>query len=101
MFQVSYAVYTHKVFRLITMIRGSLVTLIFDKTLRMSTSAISDATAVTLMSTDIERIGSGLLDIHEIYGNFAEVVIALWLLARLLNVATIASTIVVIGEWIP
>ena len=80
------------------MVRGSLVTLIFDKTLRMSTSAISDATAVTLMSTDIERIGDGLLDVHEIYGNFTEVVISLWLLARLLNVATIASMAVVIGK---
>lgn len=78
------------------MVRGSLVTMIFDKTLRMSTSAISDATAVTLMSTDIERIGEGLLDIHEVYGNFLEVVIALGLLARLLNVATIASTVVVV-----
>ncbi|KAJ5139829.1 P-loop containing nucleoside triphosphate hydrolase protein [Penicillium atrosanguineum] len=93
---ISYAVYTHKVFRFITMVRGSLVTMIFDKTLRMSTTAISDATAVTLMSTDIERIGSGLLDIHEVYGNFIEVVIALGLLARLLNVATIASTVVVV-----
>ncbi|KAJ6119541.1 P-loop containing nucleoside triphosphate hydrolase protein [Penicillium sp. IBT 18751x] len=95
-FKISYAVYTHKVFRLITMVRGSLVTMIFDKTLRMSTSAISDATAVTLMSTDIERIGEGLLDIHEVYGNFIEVVIALGLLARLLNVATIAATVVVV-----
>jgi ATP-binding cassette subfamily C (CFTR/MRP) protein 1 len=72
--------------------------MIFDKTLRMSTSAMSDATAVTLMSTDIERIGSGLLDVHEVYGNILEVFIALWLLARLLHVATIAATIVVIRK---
>ncbi len=79
------------------MVRGSLVTLIFNKTLRMSTSAVSDASAVTLMSTDIERICSGLWQIHEFYCNFVEVAIALWLLARLLHLATIASTIVVIS----
>lgn len=81
--------------------RGSLVALIFNKTLRMSTSAVSDASAITLMSTDIERIGSGLRDMHEIYSNFIEVVLALWLLARLLKIATVASTLVVIGEHIP
>lgn len=49
------------------------------------------------MSTDVERIGSGLKEMHELYSNFTEVALALWLLARLLNVATIASTTVVVG----
>lgn len=81
------------------MARGSLVTLIFNKTLRMSTSAVTDASAVTLMSTDIERIGSGIRQIHETYSNFVEVAIALWLLARLLELATIASTLVVVSTY--
>ncbi|KGO71820.1 ABC transporter, integral membrane type 1 [Penicillium italicum] len=93
---ISYAAYEHKTYRVITMVRGSLVTLIFNKTLRMSTTAISDTAAITLMSTDIERIGSGLREMHELYSNFTEVALALWLLARLLNVATIASTAAVV-----
>ncbi|KAJ5499877.1 ABC transporter integral membrane type 1 [Penicillium expansum] len=93
---ISYAAYEHKTYRVISMIRGSLVTLIFNKTLRMSTTAISDTAAITLMSTDIERIGSGLREMHELYSNFTEVALALWLLARLLNVAIIASTAVVV-----
>ncbi|CAI7598161.1 unnamed protein product [Penicillium glandicola] len=93
---ISYAAYEHKTYRVITMVRGSLVTLIFNKTLRMSTTAISNTAAITLMSTDIERIGSGLREMHELYSNFTEVALALWLLARLLNVATIASTAVVV-----
>ncbi|KAJ5183506.1 P-loop containing nucleoside triphosphate hydrolase protein [Penicillium capsulatum] len=93
---VSYAVYQHKIFRLITMVRGSLVTLIFEKTLRMSTSAVADASAITLMSTDIDRIAHGLLDMHEIYMNLIEVVLVLWLLARLLHLAVIASTAIVL-----
>lgn len=80
------------------MVRGSLVTLIFEKTLRMSTSAVADASAITLMSTDIERIGNGLIDMHETYSNLIEVVLALWLLARLLQIAVISSAVVVVGK---
>ena len=83
------------------MVRASLISLIFEKTLRLSTSAVSDATAVTLMSTDIERIRYSLMEMHEIYCNFIEVGLALWLLARLLNVAMIASAVVVIGNLSP
>ncbi|KAJ5575262.1 P-loop containing nucleoside triphosphate hydrolase protein [Penicillium hetheringtonii] len=93
---VSYAFYHHKIDRLIIKMRGSLVSMIFNKTLRLSTSAVSDASAITLMSTDIERIASGLREMHEIYANFIDVAVALWLLARLLKLATIASTFVVI-----
>jgi len=75
--------------------------MIFNKTLRLSTSAVSDASAITLMSTDIERIASGLREMHEIYANFIDVAVALWLLARLLKLATIASTFVVISEIRP
>jgi len=78
------------------MLRGSLVTLIFDKTLRMSTSVAAGSAAITLMSTDIERIASCLREIHEVYASIIEVTLALWLLARLLNLAMIASTVFVI-----
>lgn len=71
--------------------------MIYDKTLRLSTSAVSDATAVTLMSTDIERIQNSLIEMHEIYCNIIEIALALWLLARLIGVATIAATVVVLG----
>lgn len=81
------------------MIRGSLVSVIYDKTLRLSTSAVSDATAVTLMSTDIERIQNSLIEMHEIYCNIIEIALALWLLARLIGVATIAATVVVLGMF--
>ncbi|GLI78089.1 hypothetical protein PoHVEF18_006388 [Penicillium ochrochloron] len=92
----SFTVYQHKTCRLVTMVRGSLITLIFNKTLVMSTSAVTDASAVTLMSTDIERIGSGIRQIPDLYSSPIEVALALWLLARLLNLATVASTLVVI-----
>lgn len=76
------------------------MSIIFDKTLRMRASAASDASAVTLMSTDMERIGDGLVAMHETYSNFIEVIIALILLAKLLGIATIASTVLVFGEFL-
>lgn len=96
--QVSFATYHHKIDRMVTKMRGSLVSMIFSKTLRLSSTAVSDASAITLMSTDIERIATGLRDMHEVYSNFIEIAIALWLLARLLKIATVASTLVVIGK---
>lgn len=51
------------------------------------------------MSTDIERIGSGMREIHEVYASIIEVAIALWLLARLLNLAMIASTVIAVCEY--
>lgn len=78
------------------MMRGNLVTLIFEKTLRMSTTAVGDSGAITLMSTDIERISSCLREIHEVYCSLIEITLALWLLARLLNWAIIAPTVFVI-----
>ncbi|CAG8925975.1 unnamed protein product [Penicillium salamii] len=97
--QISGAAYQHQTDRIIAMVRGSLVTLIFEKTLRMSTSVVADSGAITLMSTDIERISSCLREIHEVYSGLIEIVVALWLLARLLNVAVIASTIFVICKF--
>ena len=80
------------------MMRGNLVTLIFEKTLRMSTTAVGDSGAITLMSTDIERISSCLREIHEVYCSLIEISLSLWLLARLLNLAIIAPTVFVIRK---
>jgi ATP-binding cassette subfamily C (CFTR/MRP) protein 1 len=77
--------------------RGSLTTFILDKTLRIDSSAKENAEAITLISADIDRIGSSLTLIHELYADFIEVGIALWLLYRLLGVAMVAPIIWMIG----
>ncbi|GKZ96685.1 hypothetical protein AnigIFM59636_011200 [Aspergillus niger] len=87
---VSYAVNQHKTYRLLTMYRGSLVMMIFEKTLKMKSTSIADAEAITLMSADIDRIGHSLPLIHELWASFIDVAIACWLLYRLLGVAVVA-----------
>jgi hypothetical protein len=63
-----------------TMIRGGLISLIFQKTLQLDTDAITDSAPVTLMSTDIDGITLGFQNIHEIWGDLVQVAIGLYLL---------------------
>lgn len=84
-----------------TMFRGSLITLIFGKTLRISSSVISDAEAITLMSADIDRIGSNIEILHEVYASFIELALSIWLLYRLLGMAIAAPTAWIVGMiWV-
>ncbi|GFF54141.1 metal resistance protein YCF1 [Aspergillus udagawae] len=80
----------HKTYRLITMIRNSLVPLVYRQTLRLDVGSVRDSAALTLMSVDIERISSGLRYVHEIWGSPIDVALALWLLQRQLGVAAVA-----------
>ncbi|KAK2865449.1 hypothetical protein FQN49_003561 [Arthroderma sp. PD_2] len=95
---LSYAVYQHKTYRLATLYRGSLVTFIFDKTLRIDSSADDNAEAITLMSADIDRIDSGMTIIHELYAGFIELAIALWQLHRLLGIAVVAPVAWIVAD---
>jgi uncharacterized protein (DUF4213/DUF364 family) len=80
------------------MFRGSLVTLIYEKTLRINSSAIANAEAITLMSADIDRIGQSMPLLHEMYASVLEIALALWLLYRLLGVAMIGAILWIVGK---
>ncbi|KAL4747875.1 hypothetical protein BDW72DRAFT_215157 [Aspergillus terricola var. indicus] len=80
----------HKTYRLITMIRGSLVPLMYRQTLRLDLGAVRNSAALTLMSVDIERVASGLRNLHEVWASPVDVALALWLLERQLGVAAVA-----------
>jgi threonine/homoserine efflux transporter RhtA len=62
---LSTAVYKHQAFRMITMLRGGLVALIYSKLLRRDATATKDASATALISTDIQGIVTGCTNIHE------------------------------------
>ncbi|KAF6835949.1 ABC multidrug transporter [Colletotrichum plurivorum] len=79
--------YQHLNFQLITMIRGSLVALIFEKTMSLDASTARDNEAVTLMSADIEGIEPGVELIHEIWASVVELGVALYLLQRKVGAA--------------
>lgn len=74
------------------MFRGSLITLIYNKTLTEFSSAAPNAEAITLMSADIDRIGGSFHFLHEWYASLIELGLAMWLLYRYLGTAMAAPT---------
>lgn len=88
--------YWHRHQRALAMVRGMLISAIFKKTTELSITALDNSAAVTLMSTDIERIQGGCRDLHEIWANVIEAGLASWLLKRELGLAFLAPIIVVI-----
>lgn len=69
------------------MVRGILVTTLYRKTTGVSIVGLDDAAAVTLMSTDVERIVAGLAMMHEIWTTMIQIAVSLFLLYRLVWVA--------------
>ncbi|KAH6677549.1 P-loop containing nucleoside triphosphate hydrolase protein [Halenospora varia] len=87
---VATTVSQHKAYRLVAMLRGSLIEIIYSKTMVMEATAIEESAPVTLMSADIERIGTGGRFIHDGWACIAEIPLALYLLWRELGVASMA-----------
>jgi ATP-binding cassette subfamily C (CFTR/MRP) protein 1 len=79
----------HHSFRLITSVRGGLVTLIFSKAVDLEASVAKDTAAVTLMSTDIDGIATGLQKIHDIWAGVIELGLGVYLLEREVGAACV------------
>ncbi|RDW58727.1 hypothetical protein BP6252_13203 [Coleophoma cylindrospora] len=96
---ISTAWYQHLSNRVITMVRGCLVSLIYRQTLDLSSAALSgqSSSALTLMSADVQRVGSGMTALHELWASTLEIGIALWLLERELKISVLAAVAVTIG----
>jgi hypothetical protein len=52
------------------------------------------------MSTDIERIVSGMRMFNEIWGSLLDIAVACWLLGRELSLACLAPIVLVTGKLI-
>lgn len=78
------------------MVRGCLVSVIYRKTTDISVVALDDKVAVTLMSTDVERIVQGLALMHDIWTTFLTIGIALFLLQRQVGTAFIVPLLLFI-----
>ncbi|KAH8891259.1 ATPase-like protein [Thozetella sp. PMI_491] len=91
---VSTAFYWYFHERALCMARGALVGAVYHKTTTAYHS--SDSAALTLMSTDIERIRQGFLNIHELWANAIEVAIASWLLERQLGGVAIIPPLAIV-----
>ncbi|OCL14026.1 putative multidrug resistance protein MDR [Glonium stellatum] len=84
---ISMGQYQHLTYRAITMLRGGLVSMLYQKTTDLSLKDVDPASSMTLMSADIERIVQGWQSMHEIWSNVIEVALAIYLLEKQLGVA--------------
>ncbi|KAJ4303189.1 hypothetical protein N0V90_002082 [Kalmusia sp. IMI 367209] len=92
--------YMHALYRSITMLRGGLVGLIFNKALILRDGVYDDSAAITHMSTDIDRIASSMQSMHEVWSRLIEVAIGVWLLSIQLGAICVIPIVVVISKSI-
>lgn len=78
-------------------IRGGLITAIYEKTMCLSTSAIDESAALTLMSTDVELAAFGLEDVHEIWINPIQIGLMIWLLQKQMSWACVIPIVISAG----
>ena len=76
------AVYTHKLDRFVTMLRGCLVNIIYNQSLKLDMKEAAGGESLTLMSADVEHIVRGFGLIHVASSNATMAIAALGLLYR-------------------
>ncbi|CAD0106232.1 unnamed protein product, partial [Aureobasidium uvarum] len=94
---VSKGRYQHANFRYMTMIRGSLSALVYEKTLDLRYTALEDASPVSL-STDVDYIVSISEILHELWASTFEMVIAMYLLGRGSGVGCVAPVVLALAS---
>lgn len=93
------AQYQHLTYRVITMARGGLVSMMFAKTSFLEANAADSASSLTLMSADIERITHGWQTMHDMWANIIEIAIAIYLLEVQLGLACTMPLAVAICKY--
>ncbi|KAF4769687.1 hypothetical protein HAV15_011431 [Penicillium sp. str.  len=90
---VSNGFFYHMTFRFVTSARGSLVGIIYSKTVDLSVTALDESVAVTLMSSDVQAICNGLQLINDIWGVPVELAIVIYLLTLQLGIVALVPAI--------
>lgn len=84
-------------YRSITRFRGGMVSLIYGRTLEIQAGIYDENKALTLMSTDVDRMVTSLEAVCEIWASVIEMAIGLWLLERQLGWICVAPIVTVLG----
>ena len=72
-----------------------MVSIIYVKTLELPAGLYDESAALTLMSTDIDRIASSLDSLNEVWARIIEMSIGIWLLERELGWICVAPIVIV------
>jgi ATP-binding cassette, subfamily C (CFTR/MRP), member 1 len=88
--------YRHLTNRALVQLRSGLIGLLYDKTLALSITATDTTAAMSLMSTDINRLVDALQMFHDLWGGLLDLGLAMFLLYLRLGSACYAPAIVYI-----
>lgn len=92
--QIFTGLYQHHNFRFITQIRGSIASMVYEKTIEERSNTDDDLPAVTLISNEVDNISIGIQNVHETWASLIELGIAIYLLeAEVLWIVGIAAAI--------
>ncbi|KAH0371885.1 putative ABC multidrug transporter, partial [Aureobasidium melanogenum] len=97
---ISTALYWYFYHRVRTMTRSVLVTEIYLRTTQARIDVSDENAAVTLMSTDMERIDLGFRSLHEVWASVIQAAIASWLLYSQLGIVFVAPIGIVLASFI-
>ncbi|CAH0058330.1 unnamed protein product [Clonostachys solani] len=93
---VTTGLFKHNLYRLIIMLRGSLIGLIYETTLRIDSHAAKDSAAITLMSTDIDCMATGVEEMDAVWASPIEIAISIYLLYQQVGLAAITPVVIAI-----
>ena len=71
--------------------------MIYHQTTKLSGHDVKDTAALTLMGTDVERIGNSLRLLHETWASVVEVGVALYLLERQIFLVCLVPAVITVG----
>ncbi|PYH77469.1 P-loop containing nucleoside triphosphate hydrolase protein [Aspergillus uvarum CBS 121591] len=89
----SKALYNRQAYRFVIGVRGALLATVYSQTLELGAADQGGTSALTLLGTDVERIATGLRDVHEIWASPIDIGLAVWLLGRQLAVSCIVPVV--------
>jgi ATP-binding cassette, subfamily C (CFTR/MRP), member 1 len=81
------------------MIRGAIVSKVYTKVNETSITDFDDSAALTLMSTDVERVTNGLNVVHEVWANVIEVTIGIYLLQLQIGLTALTALAIAFGSF--
>lgn len=87
---VTKALFNRQLHRLITKVRGTMVSAIHSKILLLSVDLLSDSAALTLVSADVNRVCSSIQRIDSLFATPLEVAVAIYLLRTQIGISCVA-----------
>ena len=74
--------------------------MIYDKSLTLGTDKHKHFSAITLMSTDVERIVNGVKNLHESWASLIELAMGLYLLQTQIGLACFTPLVLAVSKCI-